>query len=120
MEKASENGIYETGNAVGFCVIEPAGGTYNFIRRIFSCSRQPHRQIINKEWDQVELTKNRLTTSILKASKYIQFTIDDDFNIPDSREDVDKVIMSRGNVIVENTDVLEGRIVVSGIVVFKI
>lgn len=74
----------------------------------------------NKEWDQVELTKNKLTTSILKASKYIQFTIDDDFNIPDSREDVDKVIMSRGNVIVENTDVLEGRIVVSGIVVFKI
>lgn len=68
----------------------------------------------------MELTKNRLTTSILKASKYIQFTIDDDFNIPDSREDVDKVIMSRGNVIVENTDVLEGRIVVSGIVVFKI
>lgn len=120
MEKASENGIYETGNAIGFCVIEPAGGTYNFIRRIFSCSRQPYRQIINKEWDQVELTKNRLTTSILKASKYIQFTIDDDFNIPDSREDVDKVIMSRGNVIVENTDVLEGRIVVSGIVVFKI
>ena len=31
----------------------------------------------------MELTKNRITTTNLKAAKYVEFTVDDDFNVPD-------------------------------------
>ena len=31
----------------------------------------------------MELVKNKLSTTILKTSKYSQFTINDDFNVPD-------------------------------------
>ena len=30
----------------------------------------------------MELTKNRITTTNLKAAKYVEFTVDDDFNVP--------------------------------------
>lgn len=39
----------------------------------------------------MELVKNKLTTTILKASKYTQFTINDDFNVPDVKEDMEKL-----------------------------
>ena len=41
-------------------------------------------------------------TSILKNSKYSQLTIDEDFNIPDVKGDMEKIIAKDGHVIVEN------------------
>ena len=37
----------------------------------------------------MELTKNRITTTNLKAAKYVEFTVDDDFNVPDVKGDID-------------------------------
>lgn len=67
----------------------------------------------------MELIKNKFATTITKASKYTQFTIDEDFNVPDAKPDIEKIIMSCGNVIVENVEVLENKIRIMGSVVFK-
>lgn len=67
----------------------------------------------------MELVKNKLTTTILKASKYTQFTINDDFNVPDVKEDMEKIIASTGNVLLDDVETLENKVRVSGTVVFK-
>ena len=43
----------------------------------------------------MELTKNRITTTNLKAAKYVEFTVDDDFNVPDVKGDIDRQIASK-------------------------
>ena len=43
----------------------------------------------------MELTKNRITTTNLKAAKYVEFTVDDDFNVPDVKGDIDIFSLSR-------------------------
>ena len=67
----------------------------------------------------MELIKNKFATTITKASKYTQFTIDEDFNVPEKDPDIEKVIMSCGNVVIENTEVLEHKVRIMGSVVFK-
>lgn len=67
----------------------------------------------------MELIKNKFATTVTKASKYTQFTIDEDFNVPDAKPDIEKIIMSSGNVIIENVEVLENKIRIMGSVVFK-
>lgn len=68
----------------------------------------------------MELVKNKLSTTILKASKYTQFTINDDFNVPDAKEDMEKIIASTGNVILEDVETLENKVRISGTVMFKV
>ena len=57
----------------------------------------------------MELTKNRITTTNLKAAKYVEFTVDDDFNVPDVKGDIDRQIASKGQVTIENIDVMGGQ-----------
>lgn len=68
----------------------------------------------------MELVKNRLATTILKCSKYTQFTINDDFNVPDAKEDMEKIVASTGNVLLEDVETLENKVRVSGTVYFKV
>ena len=44
----------------------------------------------------MEFCKKEIHTDLLIASKYSQLTIDDDFNIPDTKEDIDKIIAGNG------------------------
>ena len=43
----------------------------------------------------MELVKNKLSTTILKTSKYSQFTINDDFNVPDAKPDAGRLIQNK-------------------------
>ncbi|MGN0396321.1 MAG: SPOCS domain-containing protein [Coprococcus sp.] len=67
----------------------------------------------------MELIKNKITTTNLKAAKYTQFTIDDDFNVSDAKSDIDKIITSIGNVLLEDIETLENKVRISGIVTFN-
>ena len=49
----------------------------------------------------MDFKKREINTSILKASKYVELTVDDDFNIPDSKEDIDKIIAQNGYIVLE-------------------
>lgn len=68
----------------------------------------------------MELTKNRITTTNLKAAKYMEFTIDDDFNVPDAKGDIDRFIASKGQVIIEDTQVLDNKVRITGTVSYCI
>ena len=68
----------------------------------------------------MELTKNRITTTNLKAAKYVEFTVDDDFNVPDVKGDIDRQIASKGQVTIENIDVMEGKARITGTVSYAI
>lgn len=68
----------------------------------------------------MELTKSRITTTNLKAAKYMEFTIDDDFNVPDAKGDIDRFIASKGQVVVEEVDVLENKVRLTGSVAYCI
>lgn len=66
----------------------------------------------------MEFSRKDIHTSILRASKYSQLTIDDDFNIPDSKEDIDRIIAKNGYIVVEDVIPEEGRVKVVGTVCF--
>ncbi len=68
----------------------------------------------------MEFVRKDIHTSILKASKYSQLTIDDDFNIPDSKDDIENIIATDGNVVVEDVASEDGKVRVVGIVYFKV
>ena len=40
----------------------------------------------------MELVKKEIQTSMLRASKYTQLTVDEDFKVPDAMKDIEKVI----------------------------
>lgn len=67
----------------------------------------------------MDFNRKDIHTSILKASKYSQLTIDDDFNIPDMKEDIDKIIAKNGYIVVEEVISEEGRVKVIGTVYFN-
>lgn len=67
----------------------------------------------------MDFNRKDIHTSILKASKYSQLTIDDDFNIPDIKEDIDKIIAKNGYIVVEEVISEEGRVKVVGTVYFN-
>lgn len=68
----------------------------------------------------MELTKNRITTTNLKAAKYMEFTIDDDFNVPDAKGDIDRFIASKGQVALDEVDVSANKVRLAGSVTYCI
>lgn len=66
----------------------------------------------------MELTKNKITTTNLKAAKYMEFTIDDDFNVPDAKGDIDRLIADRGQVTLEDVEVFENKVRLIGVVTY--
>ncbi len=68
----------------------------------------------------MDFSRKDIHTSVLKASKYSQLTIDEDFNIPESKDDIDKVIAKDGYVVVDEILSEENRVKVVGEVYFKI
>ncbi|MDD6401261.1 MAG: DUF3794 domain-containing protein [Lachnospiraceae bacterium] len=68
----------------------------------------------------MDFSKKEIHTSVLKTSKCSQLTIDDDFNIHDQKEDIDKVIAKCGNAVVDEIYTEEGRVRVLGTVYFKV
>lgn len=68
----------------------------------------------------MNFSREDVHTSILKASKYSQLTIDEDFNIPEAKGDIEKIIAKDGHVIVENVLSEDGRVKIIGTVYFQV
>ena len=68
----------------------------------------------------MDFVRKDIHTSVLKESKYSQITIDDDFNLPDNKEDIEKIIAKAGNVIVDEVEIDYGKVHVSGVVCFTV
>ena len=47
----------------------------------------------------MEFSKKEIHTSVLTQSKYSQITVDDDFTIPDSKGDMEKIVAKEGHIL---------------------
>ena len=62
----------------------------------------------------MELIKRNIHMDCLKCKASIQITLEDDINISDSRPDALKLIMDRGNVVIEEVRVTDDHVGVKG------
>jgi len=56
----------------------------------------------------------------LKCKSNLQLTLDDDFNVPDIKPDIEIIIKEQGNVIIEDIKSMNGKLSVKGVVAFNI
>lgn len=68
----------------------------------------------------MELIKKRIRTNILGKTVVDQFTIDDDFNVPDSKNDVGRVIYGEGRLKIEEVRKVENYLRVAGKLYFRV
>ena len=67
----------------------------------------------------MELLKREIQTSVPMVEKHVQITLDKDMNVPDSRPDMEKLIQSKGEVLLEEVEVMNDRIRVKGVLHYK-
>ena len=67
----------------------------------------------------MEFSKKEIHTNTLEHTRYSQLTIDDDFNIPDAKGDVERIIAKDGHIIMEDVIAEDGKVRVIGTVCFK-
>lgn len=62
----------------------------------------------------MKIEKKTVQSGMLKLEKNVQITIDEDMNVPDTRPDVEKIVESRGEVHIDELEVLTDRIRIRG------
>lgn len=62
----------------------------------------------------MKVEKKAVRSGILKLEKNVQITLDEDMNVPDTRPDVEKIIESRGEVHIDEIEVLVQRDALEG------
>lgn len=68
----------------------------------------------------MEIVKKSMRLTNSKGKSITQITIDDDFNVPDVKEDVERIIKYDGTVQTEQARVLENRAGVRGKLAFRV
>lgn len=68
----------------------------------------------------MELIKRNIHTDFIKCKAQMQMTLEDDVIISDSRPDAAKLIMDRGNVIIEEVKVTDDHVGVKGKLAFHV
>ena len=63
----------------------------------------------------MKVEKKAVRSGILKLEKNVQITLDEDMNVPDTRPDVEKIIESRGEVHIDEIEVLTAVCACGGI-----
>ena len=68
----------------------------------------------------MELVKKKIRTNMLGKTVVDQFMIDDDYNVPDSKKDVGRVVSGEGTLKVEEVKRVENYLRVTGKLYFKV
>lgn len=62
----------------------------------------------------MKIEKKTVQSGILKLEKNVQITIDQDMNVPDMKPDVEKIVESRGEVHIDEVEMMTDRIRIRG------
>lgn len=73
-----------------------------------------------KEGFLVELIKKNIHMNKLKCKSTLQLTLDDDFNVPDVKPDIDKIIKEQGEIRISDIKAMNGKLLVKGALGFNI
>jgi len=68
----------------------------------------------------VELIKKNIHMNKLKCKSTLQLTLDDDFNVPDVKPDIDKIIKEQGEVRITDIKAMNGKLLVKGALRFNV
>lgn len=67
----------------------------------------------------MELIKKEMRTSVVKMVRQVQVTLDRDMNVPDSRPDMEKLIQSKGEIQLDEIEVMQDRVRIKGALHYK-
>ena len=62
----------------------------------------------------MNVVKNRMNVTVVKGAKNVQTIIDTDMNVPDSKPDIEKIIATRQEVMIQNVEVMVDKLKVEG------
>ena len=68
----------------------------------------------------MELTKKKLHQICRKSEAETQITFDEDYNVPDTKPDVGRMIQKKGEVLLKEVQVSEGRARITGTLEFHL
>ncbi len=68
----------------------------------------------------MQLSKTTMESSEMKAHARGNLTLDKDFNVPDLKEDIDKIIVVKGRAVLEECECLVDRVKIKGLVHFRV
>jgi len=68
----------------------------------------------------VELIKKNIHMNKLKCKSTLQLTLDDDFNVPDVKPDIDKIIKEQGEIKITDVKAMNGKLLVKGTLKFNV
>lgn len=63
--------------------------------------------------ENIHMTRNRCDAGL-------QITLDDDFNVPDAKPDVEKIVQIKGNVVIRDNKILNGKVLLNGKLLFHL
>lgn len=67
----------------------------------------------------MELIKKNVHMNKLKCQSSLQLTLDDDFNVPDVKPDIYKIIKEQGAIKINDVKMLNGKLMVKGVLYFN-
>ncbi|NLK28082.1 MAG: DUF3794 domain-containing protein [Clostridiales bacterium] len=68
----------------------------------------------------MELIKKNIHMNKLKCKSTLQLTLDDDFNVPDIKPDIDKIIKEQGEIRITDIKAMNGKLLVKGALGFNV
>ena len=68
----------------------------------------------------MELIKKNIHMNKLKCKSTLQLTLDDDFNVPDVKPDIDQIITEQGEVKINDIRAMNGKLMVKGALLFNV
>jgi hypothetical protein len=73
-----------------------------------------------KEGFSVDLIKKNIHMNKLKCKSTLQLTLDDDFNVPDVKPDIDQIITGQGDIKINEIKAMNGKLLVKGALAFNV
>ncbi|HKL80198.1 MAG TPA: SPOCS domain-containing protein [Mobilitalea sp.] len=68
----------------------------------------------------MELIKKNIHMNKLKCKSTLQLTLDDDFNVPDIKPDIDKIVTEQGEIRISDIKAMNGKLLVKGTLDFNV
>lgn len=68
----------------------------------------------------MEILMQKINISQQKNKSNLQITLDDDFNVPDIRPDIEKVVKEQGNIIIQDIIPMNDKFVIKGALEFNL
>ncbi len=68
----------------------------------------------------MDLIKKNIHMNKLRCKSALQLTLDDDFNVPDVKPDIDQIITEQGEIKINDIKAMNGKLLVKGVLAFNV